>query len=60
MHAALVAAREAEKHSSDRSPTKSALKRKLSEVFVISVKMFTSPARTPPPPPYPLDTHTPG
>ena len=36
MYAELVAAREADNQSSDRSPTKSALKRKLIEVFFAS------------------------
>ena len=60
MWAELVAAREADTQSSDRSPTKAAVKRKLTEVFLFfinrSVTLLTSPARRPPPP----STHTPG
>jgi len=50
MWAELVAAREADPQSSDRSPTKAAVKRKLTVVFFFrrSVTLLTSPARPPP------------
>ena len=61
MYAELVAARAADNQRSDRSPTKSALKRKLIEIFFAS-KIFCrliDPLHCPPPlPPAPPNTHS--
>ena len=51
----LVAAREADKQSSDRSPTKAVVKRKLTEVlfFFLLIDPLRKPLHRAPPPPFP-------